>query len=237
MRQIQRIFFLSCLLLMAISRLPAAQAEGPAIVVDQPEYNFGQVFAGAQVSHTFGFRNTGTSPLIIEKVRHSCGCTASLLSSDTLEPGKSGEIKSTFDSTRFSGPVVKTIYIYSNDPVHGVAQLHMRGIVQKEITQHPSRVSLGNLVPEISVKREIVLVNHGKNQIFLEEPQATTPELVASLSGDSLPPGQNLTVTILITPKADNRKLGGYVIIPLSGAYLREVRIPVYAEITPPAQP
>ena len=237
MRQAKRAFFLFFILLMTVPCPPAARAEGPAIVVEQPEYNFGQVFAGTQVSHTFGFHNTGTTPLVIEKVRHSCGCTASLLSAETLEPGQSGEIKSTFDSTRFSGPVVKTIYLYSNDPTQSVMQLHMRGIVQQEITQHPSRVSLGNMVPEITVKREVVLVNHGKNQIYLEEPQTTTPELVASLAANSLPPGQNLTVTVLVTPKEDNRRLGGYVIIPLTGAFLKEVRIPVYAEIALPVKP
>jgi len=61
--------------------------------------------------------------------------------------------------------------------------------------------------------------------------------VVASFADNSLPPGQNLTVTLLITPKEENRRLGGYVIIPLSGAFLKEVRIPVYAEITPAAKP
>jgi hypothetical protein len=189
------------------------------------------VFAGEKVTHTFGFRNVGSVPLIIEKVRHSCGCTASLISSDILEPGESGEIRSTFDTTRFNGPVVKTIYLYSNDPVHRVVQLHLRGIIQKEITQHPSRVSLGNLVPETTTKAQTVLANRGKNHIYLEDPQVTTPELAASLSNRSLPPGETITVNILITPKPDNRRLGGYIVIPLSGAHLKEVRIPIYAEV------
>ena len=230
MRQIfQRLLCL--FLLVFVPHTAAAQAEGPKLAVDHPEYNFSRVFTGEQVTHTFGFRNTGTAPLIIEKVRHSCGCTASLVSSNRLEPGQTGEIQSTFDTTRFNGPVVKTIYIYSNDPVRSVVQLHMRGIIQKEITQHPNRVSLGNLVPETTTKAKTVLANRGKNHIFLEEPQATTPELVASLSSRSLPPGENITVNILITPKPDNRRLGGYVVIPISGAHLKEVRIPIYAEI------
>ncbi|MBN2427219.1 MAG: DUF1573 domain-containing protein [Deltaproteobacteria bacterium] len=236
MGQTRRVFFFFALFL-TLSIVPTVRAEGPVIVIDNPEYNFGQVFAGTQVSHIFGFRNTGTTPLIIEKVRHSCGCTTSEPSSRNLEPGESAEIKSTFDSSRFNGPQVKTIYLYSNDPTHSVVQLYMRGIIKKEITQHPGRVSLTKLVPEITVRREVALVNHGENQIFLEEPLSTTPELAASLSGRSLPPGQSLTVTVLVTPKEDNRRVNGYVIIPLSGAFLKEIQIPVYGEISLPPKP
>lgn len=230
MRRIHWPFFW-LILFFLIPHPATAQPEEPKLIVNHPEYNFSRVFAGEQVTHTFEFHNTGNTPLVIEKVRHSCGCTASLLSSSILEPGQSGEIKSTFDTTRFNGPVVKTIYLYSNDPVRSVVQLHMRGIIQKEITQHPSRVSLGNLVPETTTKAQTVLANRGKNHIFLEKPQVTTPELTASLSNQSLPPGESITVTILITPKPDNRRLSGYVIIPLLGAHLKEIRVPIYAGV------
>ncbi len=230
MRQIQWPFFW-LILLFLIPHPAAAQPDEPKLVVDHPDYNFSRVFTGEQVIHTFEFRNAGAAPLVINKVRHSCGCTASLLSSKLLKPGQAGEIQSTFDTTRFNGPVVKTIYIYSNDPVRSVVQLQMRGVIKKEITQHPRRVSLGNLVPRTTTRAEVVLVNRGKNHIYLEEPQVTTPELVASLSSRSLSPDQKLTLTILVTPKPDNRRLGGYVVIPLSGAHLNEVRIPIYAEV------
>jgi hypothetical protein len=219
--------------------LPVAQfahAKGPVIVVAKPEFDFGQVFAGTQIRHIFGFRNEGTAPLVIEKVRHSCGCTTSQPSSKVLKPGASAEIVSTFDTTRFYGPQRKTIYLYTNDPAHEVVQLYLRGTVKKEITKHPARVSLGHLTPAVTVTREVALVNHGNNRIYLEEPQFTTPELAASFSGRSLPPGQSLTVKLLITPKKDTRRVRGYVIIPLSGANLREIQIPVYGIVTPPSE-
>lgn len=226
--------FLLLLLLCLLMPYPAlCQTGEPKLIIDQPEYNFSTVFTGTQINHTFKFRNAGTAPLIIEKVRHSCGCTASLISSKILAPGDSGEIKSTFDTTRFDGPVAKTIYVYSNDPNRKVIQLQMRGLIKEEITRHPSRVSFGSLVPETTSIEKSILVNRGKNQVFLENPQVTTPELTVSLSGRNLAPGESISVTIEATPKGNSRRLGGYVIIPLSGANLGEIRIPVYAEVTP----
>ena len=54
--------------------------------------------------------------MIISRVRASCGCTATMLSSDHILPGKSAELKATFNPTGYKGLVKKDINIESNDP-------------------------------------------------------------------------------------------------------------------------
>ena len=104
--------FLGVLLAVFLLLPLAVQAEGPKLVVEDADYSFGQTFQGTKVEHTFSFRNTGDAPLTVEKVRSSCGCTAALVSATLIPPGGKGEIRTTFDSGRFRGPVVKTIYLY-----------------------------------------------------------------------------------------------------------------------------
>lgn len=88
----------------------------PVIYFPETQHDFGKVNEGAKVNYTFRFMNKGTSELIIKDVRSSCGCTAALLSSDTLKPGQEGTIKVEFNTQNRSGKNSKTITVQSNDP-------------------------------------------------------------------------------------------------------------------------
>jgi len=210
----------------------------PRISVEKTGYDFGQVFSGEKITHTFKFRNLGDAPLIIERVRQSCGCTAAIVSSTVLDPGATGEVQSTFNSTGFSGEVVKTVYLYSNDPDSPVVQLYLRGAVQREIVSRPSRVSLEKMIPGKTVTAHLQLLHQGKNEITFGAIQITTPELKAELSADRIALGEIVTLSLDITPQAGKRRFGGFIIIPLTGAHMKEVRIPVYASVVvPPRAP
>lgn len=105
----------------------------PRIKFDQTKFDFGTIKQGEHVEHEYKFTNTGKSPLLIRRVKASCGCTATNLSSSTIEPGQSGSIKATFSSTGRSGKQTKTITVISNDP-HGNNSrvvLWLKGNVEK----------------------------------------------------------------------------------------------------------
>ena len=53
--------------------------------------------AGQEISHVFKFRNTGKAPLVIKDVASSCGCTTPEYPREPIMPGKTGEIKMTFN--------------------------------------------------------------------------------------------------------------------------------------------
>ncbi len=89
----------------------------PDLQVATPTFDFGEIYQGEKVPHVFEFSNQGDEPLLIDRVRSSCGCTAVLVSQKNIPPGGKGELKATFDSSRFRGAISKTIYLYSNDPV------------------------------------------------------------------------------------------------------------------------
>lgn len=60
----------------------------------------------------FPFRNTGTTPLTIDRVEVSCGCTTADLEKRTYAPGEKGELAIIFDLNGLAGRQTKTIQVY-----------------------------------------------------------------------------------------------------------------------------
>lgn len=226
--------FVAVFFLLLFVMISAASAAAPKIEVEKDTFHFGEVYQGAKVEHVFRFRNAGDAPLTIEKVRTSCGCTAALLSATVLQPGETGEIRTSFDSGRFRGAVVKTIYLYSNDPLQQVTQLYVRGKVTPEIVQEPGQVEFGGLAVGASKEARVGLTSQGKEKIDLLSIETTSPELQAELSAEALFPGKTVDVIITATLGEGKARLSGYVLIRTSSSNVPELRIPVYGTVAAP---
>ena len=110
---------------------------GPAIEAPEQSYSFGDIYQGEKATHSFRFTNTGDAPLVIDKVRSSCGCTAAMVSKGTLQPGETGEVRATFDSSRFRGPVSKKVYLSSNASVKPSFEFQLTATVKEVIALTP----------------------------------------------------------------------------------------------------
>jgi hypothetical protein len=94
---------------------PQAQAKtGPAISFEATEHNFGDIAQGDVVEHTFTFTNTGTQPLIIDRVDVTCGCTTPAWTKEAVMPGKTGFVTTKYNSAGRTGQQKKAITIHSN---------------------------------------------------------------------------------------------------------------------------
>ena len=81
------------------------------------EHNFGTIKEEiGSVSTQFDFTNTGKSPLIIQRVSASCGCTTPSYTKEPVLPGKTGKISVTYSTVRRPGTFNKTIRVYTNVP-------------------------------------------------------------------------------------------------------------------------
>ncbi len=224
---------LAALALALFLASPAAAAE-PKIETDRTEINFGQIFQGETITRAFAFRNAGDAPLNIEQVKTSCGCTAALLSNSTLAPGESGEVSTTFDSTRFRGAVVKTIYLYSNDPKQRVIQLHLRGTVQELFRIMPEQFAFGPIPPEKSLEGKVTLTNQSGNPIRITAISTTAPEFTARAASMVLSPGQPVDILVTAIAKPGPARVTGYVMVKTDSSLSGEIRIPVYLAVTQP---
>ena len=77
-------------------------------------YNYGVVTQGEKVTHQFKFKNTGSEPLVLTRVKPSCGCTTPSYSKDPVAPGEEGYIDVTFDTQAKKGMQNKTVTVTGN---------------------------------------------------------------------------------------------------------------------------
>ena len=81
---------------------------------DNQEYDFGTITQGDKVAHDFKFTNTGATDLVITDAKGSCGCTVPVYPKEPIQPGKSGNIKVSFDSHGKMGTTSKRVTIMCN---------------------------------------------------------------------------------------------------------------------------
>jgi len=125
---VKKRFFLIIILFLTASTLSFAD-KGPRISFTTDHHDFGNVLQGKTVEYTFRFENKGTEDLLIKEVTTSCGCTAALVSSNTVKPGENGEITVSYDSQGRAGAVSRTITVVSNDLVEPVKELTITATV------------------------------------------------------------------------------------------------------------
>ncbi|HSF53412.1 MAG TPA: DUF1573 domain-containing protein [Algoriphagus sp.] len=99
------------------------QASGAVITFKEKSVDFGDIVQGAKVEHTFVLTNSGTAPLIISNVAATCGCTVPSWPKEPISPGKSAEIKVSFNSAGKMGAQNSVVRIYSNasEPIEKVS--------------------------------------------------------------------------------------------------------------------
>lgn len=125
----KRLFISIVFVLVSISFLNAQQ-KGAFISFEKEIHNFGKIKEGdGKVEYKFEFTNTGNSPLIINKVKASCGCTSPTWTEKPIMPGKKGYVSAVFDPRNRPGTFNKSIYVETNTE-KGKVVLRITGEVQ-----------------------------------------------------------------------------------------------------------
>jgi hypothetical protein len=101
----------------------AQEQSGAAITFKEKSIDFGDITQGDKVEHTFQLTNTGSAPLIISNVAATCGCTVPSWPKEPIAPGKTSEIKVSFNSAGKMGKQNSVVRIYSNasEPIEKVS--------------------------------------------------------------------------------------------------------------------
>ena len=99
-----------------------AKIEFKKVVID-----YGTIDKGSDGKRVFEFTNTGNAPLIINRVKSSCGCTVPSKPTQPIMPGKTDKIVVKYNTSHV-GPFRKTITVYSN-ATNNVIILKIKGRV------------------------------------------------------------------------------------------------------------
>jgi hypothetical protein len=219
---------LTILMTIIIVAGPTGAIAAPEISVDRPVYDFGSISQGKKEEHVFIIRNKGNTPLTIKSVRPSCGCTAITTSASVIAPGKSGEIKASFNSANYSGAVNKTVTVDSNDPKVPSSILNLRGTVIEDIQITPKQLNLGQVKIDATKKATVTVSNRGSKPLKLTAVKSTLPQIAPAAGKKLIKPGESISILVSVTPRKGDRLLSGYISIMTDSPAKPEITVPVY---------
>ncbi len=123
-----------CLIISTLTITFSMMAQ-PVMKLSQTEHNFGKFKeeAGRQ-THEFLVTNSGTSPLVIQNIVASCGCTTPEWTKQPIPPGGKGVITAIYDPQNRPGAFNKTLSVYTNSKPE-VVVLSIKGeVIPREKT-------------------------------------------------------------------------------------------------------
>ena len=123
MKNLITILFVGLIGFSVNSQEKVAKIEFKTEVID-----YGTIEKGADGVRVFEFTNTGNAPLIITKVKSSCGCTIPSKPKGPILPGETGKISVKYDTNRVM-PIRKTITVSSNAANAPTIALKIKGLV------------------------------------------------------------------------------------------------------------
>ncbi len=103
----------------------------PKARIPETIFSYGSITAGQKSNHDFLISNDGVKPLIIRKVKSTCGCIKASATKSEIAPGETGIVHVEFDSFGKEGKDSRTINVFLNDPVMAEVKLEMSGVVLK----------------------------------------------------------------------------------------------------------
>lgn len=118
---------------IAFAMAQDAGGKKPAeIKFDKLVHNFGKFSESApKVTCTFTYTNVGETPLIINQAVAACGCTVAEYTKAPVQPGKTGQIKVTYNGEgKFPGHFKKSITVRTNGVVEMV-RLYIEGDMEE----------------------------------------------------------------------------------------------------------
>jgi thiol-disulfide isomerase/thioredoxin len=139
----------------------------PIIQVSLSEHDFGAVWIGPNLEHTFTITNVGHAVLEITKVDTHCGCTVAGEYPGTLAPGKSGAFPFVLNTKVLRGSYAKDITIHSNDPATPQAKLTLKGEVKRYIEVTPSGAYFGSVGSDTCITRVVTITSSADTPLKL----------------------------------------------------------------------
>lgn len=110
-----------------------AKDQNSAIKFKNKSHDFGTIKeADGKVTCTFEFTNTGDAPLVIISATAPCGCTRPTYDNEPIAPGKSSQIRVTYNPKGRPGEFRKNVTVKTNAPSAKKVTLVISGTVVPE---------------------------------------------------------------------------------------------------------
>lgn len=237
LRRTANVALVGALLLLPLTALAQEKAAGgPKLDVPEKIQDLGVVPQGKTVDTVFKLVNEGTATLEVRAVRPTCGCTVAHFDRK-IEPGKTGQVKATLDTTNFIGPITKSMLVMTNDPVEPTTTLIIKAIVQPYLEVLPRPLVRFNAIKGEQVSREVTVVAENDQEFHVTKVDANVPYLTATvrrLEGDELIQGKSkaqYAVAVMLGEDAEPGPVNAVVTIHTDHPKAPEVKVRVFGVI------
>jgi Protein of unknown function (DUF1573) len=228
------------LFVFVLSSLSFAQLMSPKLVIQQTEYDFGDIKQGEKVTHMFVLTNGGGDLLKLTNIHASCGCTAALPEKDELGPGESTNLKVTFNSAGRFGRQKKLVRIESNDPDNPTAIITIKAniilsdaenstypVLHFAETQHDfGKVKEGRIVEYI-----FSFENTGTSPLKIMDIKTSCGCTAALISSELLQPGEQGTLKVELDTSKRKGKMTRTITIKSNDPKNSTTILTVYADV------
>ena len=200
----------------------------PTIFFKDSDFNFGQIYKGQKVEHIYKFENRGKDTLKIKKVKTSCGCTAAILTADTIPPGETGEIKATFSSDSISGNINKSITVASNDPDTPNYRLTISGEIIKDLIINPEHIDFGSVFVGKKTSKTVSIKSQTEPDFKIKKITPSKPFIDASISEEK---NGEYIIKIALKHNSVIGRFSGGIYLETNSQIESTVNIPFFGEI------
>lgn len=162
-----------------------APGEVPQIDFETRTFSIGRVMSGKVVRHDFWFKNVGTGPLEILRVKPSCNCTTTGDYDRIVQPGQRGKISIKIDTKNLGGEVIKSVTVTTNMLTDSRIVLNIGGEVWRPIEATPAKAAFGRINKDAlesqPLTRKLILVNNMDSPARLTNVRSGNPSFSATV--------------------------------------------------------
>ncbi len=195
---------------------------------EKSTHDFGEVFRGSQLTQTFRFVNKGPGPLTIQGVHAACNCTAVEVDRGRrYEPGQSGTIEVTLDTSDFVGNLVKTVTVISNERLLPDRTLTIRARVKSEIFADPPLLDFASIKPKTGESRTVRIRSAPGQQLEIKGLDFNDKVLTAQVTRDK----DDWILTAQLLPEVAPGFLKDSIVVRNNSQHLPKLTIPVRGQV------
>jgi hypothetical protein len=199
----------------AAAEKPAADPNGPKLVLAEDKKDVGTVAKGETIKQTFLVKNSGKADLHITDVKPSCGCTVPEYDK-VIKPGGEGKITLNVDTKNFQGQISKSALVVSDDPSSPQATIFLTANVKPYVEALPYGFFRIQALTGESATSEVTLVSDEPDfkPTKAEVTQSYLTATLAPVPEKERIPNKNpnqYKITLTSKPDAPEGLVGGYV--------------------------
>ncbi len=179
---------------------PATTGGTPKIQFDELKHDFGKVWVGDKLEHTFKATNPGTAELKILSVKPQCGCTTPSGTPKSIAPGAAGDFLFRLNGDRYKGDFSTTINIETNDPANKKLVLTLAGHMQHYLEVTPPSAYFNKLRPDSSAETTLRLLNKTDKEMKLSVKTPVNPSPVFKWELKEVRPSKEYQLLVSANP-------------------------------------